>query len=114
MSEFLELPEAYSPDTRDFDRKIVRVVNGMMSGKTNNTGEVTLGASTSTSTVTLSAGRLGEDTQVLFTATTANAATELAAGSMFVSSRDVSNNQFSITHANNGQTDRIFKFILVG
>ncbi len=114
MSEFLELPEAYSPETRDFDRKIVRVVNGIMGGKINNTGETTLVASTATSTVTLSAGRLGEDTQVIFTPTTANAATELAGGSMFVSSRDVANNVFRITHANNAQTDRIFKFMLFG
>ena len=114
MSEFLSLPESYSPELREFDRKVVRVVNGAMNGKTNNTGEVTLTTSTVTSTVTLAAGRIGQDSLVMFMPTTANAATELAAGGMFVSSRSVADNLFRITHANNTQNDRIFKFMLIG
>lgn len=114
MTEFLYLPEEHSLETRDFDRKVISVVNGVINGKTNNTGEITLGASTATTSVSLASGRIGEDTQVHFMATTSNAASELAGGSMFVSSRDVANNLFRVTHANNAQTDRIFKFILVG
>lgn len=114
MTQFLALPEAYSPDLREFDRNIVRVVNGIMNGKINNTGDVTLGTSTATSTVSLAVGRMGEESIILFMPTTANAATEFASGGMFVSSRSVSDNIFRITHANNTQNDRIFKFLIVG
>jgi hypothetical protein len=46
----------------------------------------------------------------LFMPTTANAAAELA--TMFVSSRG--KQTFTITHANNGQTDRTFKYVVIG
>lgn len=114
MTEFLYLPESYSPELREFDRKVIRVVNGIMNGKTNNTGELTLTTSTATSTFTLAAGRLGENSLIFFMPTTANAATELASGGMFVSSRSVADNLFRITHADNTQSDRIFKFLISG
>ena len=85
-----------------------------MQGKTNNTGTVTLSASAASTIKTEVNGRIGQYTQILFFPTTANAATELAAGAMYVSARSVANNTFTITHANNAQTDRIFNYALIG
>ena len=89
-------------------RQIAEVVNRTIDGKLNSTGSVTLTAS-ATSTVVAEA-RSGPDSVVLFMPTTANAAAELA--TMFVSSRG--KQTFTITHANNGQTDRTFKYVVIG
>jgi len=89
-------------------RQIAEVVNRTIDGKLNSTGSVTLTAS-ATSTVVAEA-RSGSDSVILFMPTTANAAAELA--TMFVSSRG--KQTFTITHANNGQTDRTFKYVVIG
>ena len=89
-------------------RQIAEVVNRTIDGKLNSTGSVTLTAS-ATSTVVAEA-RSGPDSVILFMPTTANAAAELA--TMFVSSRG--KQTFTITHANNGQTDRTFKYVVIG
>lgn len=89
-------------------------INGCLNGKINNTGTVTLATSTVTTVVTLALGRLGPDTVILFEPKTANAAAEIGAGTMWVSSRDVATGVFRITNASNTQNDRTFAFILVG
>lgn len=91
-----------------------RIINAIMQGKTYNTGSVTLTESAASTHIIFSQGRLGIDTVVNFTPKTANAAAELAAGTMYESSRDVRNRILTITHANNSQTDRDFDFTLVG
>lgn len=101
-------------DLENWTERVRITSNGMLNGRTNNTDTITLTANQATTTVTLASGRLGNDTVVLFSPTTANAATEFGAGSLYVSSRDVSNSQFTITHANNAQADRIFRIVLVG
>lgn len=89
-------------------------INNCLNGKTNNTGAVTLATSTATTVVTLAKGRLGPNTVILFEPTTANAAAEIGAGTMWVSTKDPLNNQFMITNASNTQNNRTFNFILVG
>jgi len=101
-------------DLTNWTYSVQVVTDGMMNGKTNNTDSVTLTASVATTVVTLAEGRLGEDTVILFTPTTANAAAEVGAGGLYVSSRAVLSNQFTITHANNAQADRTFNYVLVG
>lgn len=112
-SEFLGAPE-YDTNQLNWLRKLSRVVAGIMQGKTNNTGSVTLAANASTTTVTLPPNKLGSETLVLFMPTTANAATEFGAGTLYVSARNVANNTFTITHVNNAQTDRTFNYAFVG
>lgn len=114
MASFLALPSSYGPKTTTQERNVVNVVNGIMLGRTNNTGSITLAENAATTVVTLPSGLLGADTIIFFSPTTANAATEYAAGTMFVSSRDVTNNTFTITHVNNAQTDRTFSYALIG
>ena len=113
MSDFLGAPE-YDKNHENLLRKLLRVVAGIMQGKTNNTGSVTLTANAGSTTVTLPPNKLGQDTVILFMPTTANAATEFGAGTIYVSARNVANNTFTITHVNNAQNDRTFNFALIG
>jgi hypothetical protein len=110
---FLDAPE-YQSDHANLLRKLIRVIHGAMQGKTNNTDSVTLTANSATTLVTLAEGRLGQDTVILFMPTTAHAATEFGAGTFYVSSRDVAFRTFTITHVNNAQNDRTFKYALIG
>ena len=110
---FLHAPDSL-PDVSEWCRRMSRVINGAMQGKTNNTSDtaVTLTANAATTTVTEAPNRIGETTVILFMPTTANAATAMA--NVYVSSRSVANNTFTITHANNAQTDRTFNYVLIG
>jgi hypothetical protein len=93
-------------------RRIALVVNGMMQGKTNNTGTVTLTDNSATTTVTFAAGQIGQSTVIHFTPTTSNAAGALSG--LYVSSRDVANNTLTLTHANTATVDRTFDYTLIG
>jgi hypothetical protein len=108
---YLSMPE-FMPDPIAWLRRTKDVVNGLMQGKSNNVGTVTLTANTTTTTVTLAAGRLGTDTHISFTATTASAKTTDAAGISY--SKDVPNNQFTITHDNTADVDKTFSYALIG
>lgn len=98
----------------DFQRDYARNIYKCFQGKTDNNGSVTLTANSDTTVVSEAPGRIGSGTTILLSPTTANAATEFGAGTLFVSSRDVSANTFTITHVNNSQTDRTFDYVLVG
>ena len=91
-------------------RDIVKVINNIMLGKTNNAGTVTLAASATTTSVTSIVA--GGNSVITFMPTTANAAAEIGAGGMYISDRGKQN--FEITHANNAQADRTFDFTVVG
>lgn len=97
------------PNEQD-QRKQNEVIRQVMDGKTNNTGTVTLTASVA-STAVIDA-RCGGNSVVLFSPTTSNASLEVAAGTIFVSS--YGKKTFTITHANNSQSDRTFKYVIVG
>ncbi len=84
----------------------------MMLGRTNNVLDVTLTASAASTTVT--DARIGVNTVLLFMPTTANASAEIGAGTIYVGQSGRVNGSVAITHANNSQTDRTFKVVLVG
>ena len=90
-------------------RKLAQVANRAANGKTNNTGTVTLAASTTTTTVTDS--RIGEDTVVLLSPLTANAAA--AIGTTYISTT-TAGTSFVLTHASDANVDKTFGYILVG
>lgn len=95
--------------SRDYSRNIYKCFQG----KTDNVGgPITLTANAATTTITEAAGRIGQTTYIDFMPTTANAA--VAKQTMYVSSRDVINNTFTITHDNNAQVDKTFYYVLVG
>ena len=92
-------------------REIAQVVNGTLGGKLNCTGTVTLTANVATTTV--SDPRVGNDSCIGFMATTANAATEFGAGTMYVSTR-TAGTSFVITHVNAATADRSFVYSIIG
>ena len=76
----------------------------------NAVGTVTLTASAATTTVVNNL--MAPDMAIFFVPTTANAAAEIGAGTMYLSTRD--SGSFVLTHANNGQTDRTFLYVTLG
>jgi hypothetical protein len=86
------------------------VTNNMLQGKVNVTLDVTLTASSATTTV--QDPRIGGSSAILLCPTTANAAAELGAGTIYVSS--IGKQTATITHANNVQTDRTFRLVIIG
>lgn len=107
MTEFnyVKLPAAGADP-----RQTAQAVNLLIDGKFNSTGTVTLTASAASTAVT--DYRAGPDSVIVFTPTTANAAAEQGGGTMYLSAR--AKQGFTITHANNSQTDRTFLYIVIG
>jgi hypothetical protein len=102
---------AFVPGLTETDlKKIVLAVQQLAAGRSNAVGTVTLATSAATTTVTDNNCATGST--VLFTPTTANAATEVGNGTMYLSS--VANKSFTITHANSATTGRTFLYAIVG
>ena len=97
-------------DVSEHLRKLAFAVNQLIDGKHNAVGSVTLTANQTTTAV--SDNRAGTASVISFMPTSANAAAELGAGGMYVSVRGDST--FTITHANNAQTDRDFEYSISG
>lgn len=98
------------PPGGDTARRAADRVNRVIEGRTDNYGSVTLTAGAASTTV--AAPYVSENSTILLTPRSANAAAEMAAGTMHVSA--VSNGSFVITHANNAQTDRTYDFAWIG
>ncbi len=98
-----------APTERD-PRRLAIAVNGIIDGRTDNYGSATLTASTATTVVTES--RVTGFSTIVLTPTTANAAAELGAGTLYVSAK--ADGSFTLTHANNAQTDRTFDYTWSG
>jgi hypothetical protein len=87
-------------------REISEVTNGIMNGKTNNTGSVLLRASNTTTTITDE--RLGFDSIILLSPLSANA----AAQTPYISTK--AKGSVIITHTSTAHTDLNFDYIIVG
>jgi hypothetical protein len=111
MSGRVQLTLANEPEHR---RQLAVAINNLLEGKINSTGAVTLTANVANTTVT--DYRVGVESVILFMPLTANAATELYGATMYVTAANVTplTNQFVITHANNAQADRAFRYIVIG
>lgn len=83
-------------------------IRQLQQGRSNALVLATLTANTTTTTVT--APNCASGSAVLLSPTTANAAAALA--TTYVST--ISNGSFVLTHANNAQTDRTFRFVTLG
>ena len=97
-------------DADEHRRLLAQRMNQILLGKLNAGDGVTLTANQTTTT--LSDRRIGPESFIGFSPTTANAAAELGAGGFYVSSQG----QYTatLTHANNAQTDRTFRYIVIG
>lgn len=102
---------------RAFCRAIASVVNRINLGKLNAVYRVadedfTLTANAATTTLTDS--RLTAFSFVGFMPKTANAAAEIGAGTLYVTNANMNNGSWTVTHANNAQTDRTFRLLIIG
>lgn len=75
-------------------------------------GTVTLTAGATSTIVTPAV--VTSESVILFDPKTANAAAELAAGTMFVATANRSTGSFTITHANAVSVDRTFNWLAAG
>lgn len=89
---------------------IVKAIRDLFEGRSNAVGTVTLTENETTTTVT--AINCGAGSRPFLMSTTANAAAEFGNGTIYVSS--VASGSFTITHANNAQTDRTFFYVCLG
>lgn len=89
-------------------RKIVSALNRMVEGRLDCYGQVTLRAGETTTTV--DAYFASPNSTIVLSPRTANAAAAMA--STFVSAKG--NRAFTLAHANNAQTDRIFDYAFIG
>lgn len=96
------------PDPNTWTYLIAETVNKILSGRANNVGSLTLTANTTTTTV--SDNQFESGMVPLLIPTSANAAT--ATANVYVSAR--ANGSFTLTHANNAQTDRTFLYVRWG
>tara|TARA_Y100000310_G_scaffold145298_1_gene144639 strand:+ start:225 stop:584 length:360 start_codon:yes stop_codon:yes gene_type:complete len=107
---FPRAPISWGKNLEEWIRKVAEIVNLLQDGKINAVGSQTLTADTGTTT--LSDPRIGTDTIVELTPTTANAATAFA--TTYQTYPNTTAGQAVINHANNAQTDRTFAYSLQG
>lgn len=88
--------------------RLADAINNMLRGKLNNGGEVTLTANSATTTLTDI--RIGSESVVLMQPTTANAAGALS-GLYFGTP---GNGTVTINHANDANTDKTFRYAVIG
>ncbi len=93
-------------------KKIVLSIQQLGAGRSNAVGTVTLTANAATTTVINL--NCAEASAILLMPTTANASAEIGAGTIYIATATVLNGSFVITHANNAQTDRIFRYAIHG
>lgn len=91
-------------------RRMVSAIRSLAEGRSLAVGSVTLTANAGSTAVTFQ--NCSMNAQVFLSPKTANAAAEVGAGTIYVSS--VGNGTFTLTHANNAQTDRTFGFAVFG
>jgi hypothetical protein len=96
------------PDTGQHLRLVSTSLNNTINGKLNSTGSITLTASATSTTLT--DARIGGNSVILFTPTTANAATALA--NLYVSAR--TEGSATLTHASSANTDQSFSYCIIG
>jgi hypothetical protein len=102
---------AFVPGVTETDlKKIILSLQQLAAGRSNAVGTVTL--ATGSATTTVSDNNCASGSTVLFTPTTANAATEVGNGTMYLSA--TANKSFTITHANSATTGRTFVYAIVG
>ncbi|WP_217589735.1 hypothetical protein [Burkholderia sp. GbtcB21] len=95
-------------DEAEHRRRLARLGNSLLQGKTNNVIQVTLAAGATTTTVTDK--RIGAYTGLFFSPLTANAAGALSG--LYVSAQV--NGSATLTHANTASVDRTFNVLIVG
>jgi len=92
-------------------RQIGEALRNLFTGRLDLVGEVTLTANAASTTVTDI--RMNSNSGLSFCPLTANAAAEIGNGTMYVTEANHDDGSFVITHANNAQTDRTFRYTIM-
>jgi hypothetical protein len=103
-------PSLQAPNRTPLEGTLIQRINDLLQGRVNVTLEVTLTAGVGTTTV--KDARFSKQSFVGFMPLTASAATEMAAGTLRVSSQTF--NEITITHVNSGVSDRSFRLLIIG
>jgi hypothetical protein len=98
-----------APNEKDPFR-IVRAIRDLFEGRGNHTGTFTMRADEDDTTV--AAPNCGAESKITITPTTADAATEFAAGTWYISS--VTEGAFVIEHTNDPSESRTFHYSIQG
>lgn len=106
---FLHFPP---PPPDPHQRRQYEVLQQMRKGKIECVAEFTLTANVGSTVLTDS--RISPQSVIVWHPTTANAAAELAAGTMYITDANMGNGTATVTHANNAQTDRSFRLAIIG
>ena len=106
---FLHLPP---PPPTPEGRRQYEVLQQMRSGKLEIVGEVTLTAGAASTTVTDI--RVSPQSIIVWHPRTANAAAELANGTLYITDANMGDGTMTITHANNAQVDRTYRYGVLG
>lgn len=101
--------QTLTPDEKD-NKRVNTAINQLAQGRSNAVGTCTLTANAASTTVT--ASTCGTGSTVLLSPTTANASAEIGNGTIYIGT--VANGSFTITHANNAQVDRTFRYVAIG
>lgn len=91
-------------------RRLAQSIRELWEGRSHAYGTFTLDDGETSTIVT--APNCSPTSEVLFSPKTADAAAEIAAGGMYVSSRG--QGEFTVTHANDASTTRTFAYRIVG
>jgi hypothetical protein len=91
-------------------RRIVRAVRDLFEGRSNAMGSFTCEENADSTSVTHP--NVGPESRILITPTTANAAAEYGAGTIYVSAKALGS--FTVTHANSAVASRTFDFAIAG
>lgn len=98
-----------APNETSLDR-IVLAIRDLFAGRSNASGSFTCALNVGSTTV--KAPNCGATSKIMITPTTANAATEMGNGTIYVSSKSVG--QFVVTHANSAVAGRTFDYAICG
>lgn len=102
---------------RTYARQIATVVNRILQGKLNaifKSGGVDFTLTANAATTVITDARLSVNSWIGFLPLTANAAAELGNGTLYALAANMNNGAWTITHANNAQTDRTFRVLIIG
>lgn len=98
-----------APSSR-FEAEVDRVIKGLLLGKTNNIGTVTLAAAAATTTLT--DPRITVYSAITLVPQTANA--QLALSTVYIPRTTQKNGETVINHANDAATDKTFTYVITG
>ena len=90
--------------------RLSQAINELFQGRSHAVGTFTITPSTTTTTVTSDTS--GDESAILLCPLTANAAAALA--TTYILATNIKNGSFIVTHANNAQTDRTFRYVAIG